>query len=136
MAVVLEIIDLLECRKIHGCGCVADNPAPRKSTTAPFHCAWDGHGALLALKSQHDGKAIYDQLVKEVEDMFKNRQWSGMTSTTLQQHRGLHWKVYITLTECAELILIEVPDNQARVTYLLNSFKTIKWLTLLYLPPL
>jgi hypothetical protein len=31
MAVVLEIIDLLVCRKIHGCGCFADDPAPRKS---------------------------------------------------------------------------------------------------------
>jgi hypothetical protein len=31
MAVVLEIIDLVVCRKIHACGCVADNPAPRKS---------------------------------------------------------------------------------------------------------
>jgi hypothetical protein len=31
MAVVLEIIDLLVCRKIHGCGCFADDPAPRES---------------------------------------------------------------------------------------------------------
>jgi hypothetical protein len=27
MAVVREIIDLLVCRKIHGCGCFADDPA-------------------------------------------------------------------------------------------------------------
>ena len=27
MAVAREIIDLLVCRKIHGCGCVADDPA-------------------------------------------------------------------------------------------------------------
>jgi len=32
MAVVLEIIDLLVCWKIHGCGCFADDPAPREST--------------------------------------------------------------------------------------------------------
>jgi hypothetical protein len=31
MAVVLEIFELVMCRKIHGCGCVADDPAPRKS---------------------------------------------------------------------------------------------------------
>ena len=31
MAVVLEIIDLVACWKIHGCGCVADDPEPRKS---------------------------------------------------------------------------------------------------------
>jgi len=31
MAVVLAIIDLLVCRRIHGCGCFAVDPAPRKS---------------------------------------------------------------------------------------------------------
>ncbi len=33
MAVVCEIIDLLVCRKNHGCGCVADDPVPRKRHT-------------------------------------------------------------------------------------------------------
>ena len=37
------------------------------ATIAPFRRAQDGCGALLALKSQHAGKAIYDQLVKEAE---------------------------------------------------------------------
>ena len=54
------------------------------ATIAPFCCARDGRGALLALKSQHAGKAIYDQLVKEAENMLKNRQWSGTSSITLQ----------------------------------------------------
>ena len=31
MAFVREIIDLVVCWKIHGCGCVADNPAPQRS---------------------------------------------------------------------------------------------------------
>jgi hypothetical protein len=30
MAVILQIIDLVVCQKIHGCGCVADDPAPQK----------------------------------------------------------------------------------------------------------
>ncbi len=36
MAVVLEIIDLVVCWKIHGCGCVADDPTPRKSIPIPI----------------------------------------------------------------------------------------------------
>jgi hypothetical protein len=75
------------------------------ATTAPFCCAWDGCGAQFVLKSQHDGKAIYDQLVKDAENVFKNRLWSGATSTTmtLQQHTGLHRKAYttLTITKCA-----------------------------------
>ncbi len=59
---------------------------------ALFRCVRDGHVALLALQSQHAGKAIYDQLVKEAENLLKNRQWSGTSSATLSQHMGLHWR--------------------------------------------
>jgi hypothetical protein len=95
------------------------------ATIAPFCCAWDGHGALLALQSQHAGKAIYDQIVKEADNILKNRQWSGTTSATLSQHMGLHRKAFITLSECAEHIPVEVPNDCAHVTYLLDLFTTI-----------
>ena len=94
------------------------------ATIAPFRRTRDGRGALLALKSQHAGKAIYDQLVKEAESVLKNRQWSGTTSITLQQHMGLHRKAFITLSECAEQIPVDVPNERARVTYLLDSIIT------------
>jgi len=78
---------------------------------APFRHARDGCGALLALKSQHARKTIYDQIVKEAENVLKNRQWSGTTSFTLQQHMGLQRKAFITLSECAEQIPMEVPNE-------------------------
>ncbi len=40
MAIVHEIIDLVVCRKIHGCGCVADNPPHGKvdkTSVTVFH---------------------------------------------------------------------------------------------------
>ncbi len=95
------------------------------ATIAPFHCDQDGCDALLALQSQHAGKIIYDQLVKDAENILKNRTWSGTTSVTLSQHMGLHCKAYITLTECAEHIPVEIPNDRAQVTYLLDSFKMI-----------
>ena len=95
------------------------------TTIAPFRCARDGRGALLALQSQHAGKAIYDQLVKEAENVLKNQQWSGTTSATLSQHMGLHRKAFITLSECAEHIPVEVPNDCTCVTYLLDLLTTI-----------
>ena len=71
------------------------------ATIAPFRRQWDGRGALLALKSQHAEKAIYNQLVKEAENVLKNMLWSGTTSIILQQHMGLHQKAFITFSECA-----------------------------------
>ena len=37
----------------------------------------------------------HDQLVKETENVLKNRQWSGTTSATLQQHTGVHQKACV-----------------------------------------
>ena len=42
MAVILEIIDVVVCRKIHGCGCVADNPSPQKSTMQQIEVEVEG----------------------------------------------------------------------------------------------
>jgi hypothetical protein len=83
------------------------------ATIAPFCHMRDGHGALLTLQSQHAGKVIYDQLVKDAENVLKNRMWSGATYVTLIQPMGLHWKAYITLTKCAEHIPVEVPNDRA-----------------------
>ena len=38
---------------------------------------------------------------------------------------GLHCKAFITLTECADHIPVEIPNDRAWVTYLLDSFKTV-----------
>ncbi len=92
---------------------------------APFCCARDGRDALLALQSQYTGKMMYDQLIKDAEKILKNRTWLGTTLVTLSQHMGLHCKAYITLTDCAEHIPVEIPNDRAQVTYLLDSFKTI-----------
>jgi hypothetical protein len=43
---------------------------------------------------------------------------------------GLHCKAYITLTECAEHIAVEISNDWAQVTYLFDSFKTIDLLIL------
>ncbi len=56
--------------------------------------------------------------------MLKNRQWSSTTSITLQQHMGLQRKAFTTLSKCAEQIPMEVQNEQARVTYLLDSITT------------
>ena len=71
------------------------------------------HGAMLALKSQHAGKAIWDRLVKEAEHTLSNKVWSGNTTTTLAQHMGMHRHAWITLTECAKHISVDVPNDCA-----------------------
>jgi hypothetical protein len=99
------------------------NVAP---TIAPFCKTQNGHGVMLALKSQHAGKAIWDCLIKETKHtLLSNKAWSGNTPTTLAQHIDIHRHARITLTECAEHIPVDVTNYRARVSYLLDSLKTI-----------
>jgi hypothetical protein len=94
-------------------------------TIAPFCKTQNGRGAMLALKSQHAGKAIWDRLVKEAKHTLSNKVWSGNTPTTLVQHMGMHCHAWITLTECAEHIPVDMPNDHARVAYLMDLLKTV-----------
>jgi hypothetical protein len=84
----------------------------------------DGRGALNALKTQHAEIVIYDCLVKEAEQTFSNKIWNGNTSTTLTSHMGAQREAWITLQECADNVPVDVLNDQARVTYLMDSIKT------------
>ena len=81
------------------------------TTIAPFHCENDGNGALLALQSQHSENAIYNQPVKDAENILKKG--LGHTLSTLSQHMGLHRKAFITLTEYAKHIPVEILNDWA-----------------------
>ena len=94
-------------------------------TIAPFRKTRNGRGAMQALKTQHAGKDIWDRLVKEAEHTLSTRVWSGTTPITLSQHMGMHRTAWITMTECAEHIPVDVPNDRARVTYLMDSIKTV-----------
>jgi hypothetical protein len=80
---------------------------------------------MLALKSQHAGKAIWDRLVKEAKHTLSNKVWSGNTPTTLAQHMCMHCHAWITLTECAKHIPVDMLNDRARFTYLMDLLKTV-----------
>jgi hypothetical protein len=63
--------------------------------------------------------------VKEAKHTLSNKVWSCNTPTTLAQHMGMHRQAWITLTECAEHIPVDVQNDRARVTYLMDSLKTV-----------
>jgi hypothetical protein len=95
------------------------------STIAPFCKTSNGHGAMNALKTQHAGQAIWDRLLKEAEHILSRKIWSGNTPTMLSQHMGTHRHAYITMTECVEHIPVDLPNEQVRVTYLIDFLKTV-----------
>ena len=80
---------------------------------------------MLALKYQHAGKAIWDHLVKEAEQTLSTKVWSGNTPTTLSEHMSMHHTAWITLTECAEHIPVDVPNKRSCMTYLMEWINSV-----------
>jgi hypothetical protein len=90
---------------------------------APFNCEQSGCKAFIAIWAQHAGKDVWDKLVKEAETVLQTRKWLGTTNVTLAQHMGRHCHAFIMLTECAEHIPIDVPNEHFRVTHLMESIQ-------------
>jgi len=93
------------------------------ATIAPFHCTHDGQGAYLAILTQHAGKSVWDQVVRDAMLVLQTRTWSGTTSITLLQHTLMQRKAFIQLSEAGEHVPTELPNDCTRVSYLLDSLK-------------
>jgi hypothetical protein len=70
------------------------------SSIAPFKRTKNGRGALLALKDQHAGKAMWDAEAKRCTD-FMNHMFTGGTSMTLDRFLSIHRQCYVITSSVA-----------------------------------
>jgi len=82
------------------------------------------HTAYLAILTQHAGKSVWDRVVRDAMSVLQTRTWSGTASVTLLQHTSMQRKAFIQLSEAGEHVPTELPNNQTRVSYLLDLLKT------------
>jgi hypothetical protein len=95
------------------------------ASIAPFCCNQNGCRAFVEIRAQHAGKDVWAKLVKETETILQTHKWSGTTNVTLAQHMGRHCQAFIMLTECAEHIPVDVPNDRSRVTHLMESIQSM-----------
>ena len=81
----------------------------------------DRRGATFALKSQHAGKDVWENIIQESEDFFKFQKWSVTTNVKLRQHTAKRCKSYIDLTEASTHVPVKCPNEHSQVTYLMTS---------------
>ena len=58
---------------------IRDNGA-YAATIAPFARTKNGRDAAMAMESQHAGKDVWDDNIKNAKDFLQNRKWSGTTT--------------------------------------------------------
>ena len=76
----------------------------------------DIRGALLAVKSQHAGKAVCEAQIKKSEDFLKPRVWTDNATTTLEAHSDGQWMAYVALTEASSHVTHQLPNERTQVT--------------------
>jgi len=91
------------------------------ATMVKYRKKRDGKGAMLALVSQHAGKAVWEKRIKAAEDYMQTRKWTGTSSVTLEAHLDMHRSSLVALEEASEHVQHQIPEERTRVTYVLNS---------------
>ena len=90
-------------------------------TIVQFRRTRDGREAFLAMIGQHAGKDVWETMIRNSEEFVKTRKWTGTTNVTLASHMAKHRSSHISLTEAAEHIPVETPNERTRVTDLMVS---------------
>ena len=93
------------------------------ASIAKFKMAKDGRGAYEALKHQHAGKAMWDQQAAKCHEFMLNRKFTGGTEMTLERYIQQHQAAHVALEQCRVHVKCVVPDERARVGYLLENIK-------------
>jgi hypothetical protein len=81
---------------------------PIAASIAPFCRDPNGCRAFFAIQAQHSDKDVWDKLVKEAKTVLQTCRWLGTKNVILVKHMGMHSQAFITMTECAEYIPVDI----------------------------
>jgi hypothetical protein len=89
----------------------------------PFQRNKDGCGAWIALKAQYAGTDKWEAELKKQDELLHNRKWKGQANFPLKRFVTQHRNAYVVMTQCAEHIEYQLPNEHTRVGYLLDSIE-------------
>jgi hypothetical protein len=91
-----------------------------ESTVKAFSRTQDGRGAFLALIDHHAGDSKYRAISRKRMNLLTNVKWNGH-NYSLEKHVSNHRQAIEDLNDCSSHITVNVPDQEQRVEYLLDS---------------
>jgi hypothetical protein len=92
----------------------------------PFQRTKNGRGAFTAMLSQYAGEDKWRALIKDSEDMMHRQKWKGQQSNfSLEKFIGQHRASFVNLTQCADHVNYQLPNEISRVTYLLDGLESM-----------
>jgi len=87
----------------------------------PFQRRKNGRGAWLALIQQYAGEDKWRAELKHQDDLLHTRQWKGSTNFSLEKFVAQHRNAFVSMSQCAEHVTYQLPNENTRVTFLLDA---------------
>ena len=89
----------------------------------PFQRAKNGRGAWMAMLSQYAGEDKWRAEIKFQDDLLHNRKWKGQSHFSLDKFIAQHRNAFVSMSQCADHVNFQLPNELSRVTYLLDAIE-------------
>ena len=90
----------------------------------PYQRAKDGRGAYFSLQNQYAGRDKWETELKRQDQLLHTRTWKGQSNFSLEKFIAQHRNAYVSMTQCAEHVDFQLPNEHTRVGYLLDAIET------------
>jgi hypothetical protein len=89
-----------------------------------FQRAKNGRGAFDAIINQYAGDDKWESEIKAKEaTILHTIKWKGQSNYSLERHAAQHRNSYVSLVACTEHVNYQLPNDNSRVGYLLDSIQ-------------
>jgi flagellar hook-basal body complex protein FliE len=89
----------------------------------PFQRRKDGRGAWKAIVDQYAGEDKWRAELKKQDDLLHTRKWKGNSNFSLERFVASHRNAHVSMTQCAQHVDFQLPNELTRVTYLLDAIE-------------
>ena len=89
----------------------------------PFQRTKDGRSAWQAIVRQYAGEDKWRAEIKRQETLLHTHKWKGQSNHSLEKFIAQHRNAFVSLTQCAQYVAYQLPNDTTRVTYLLDAIE-------------
>jgi hypothetical protein len=89
----------------------------------PFQRRKDGRSAWFALVHQYAGVDKWQAELKRQDELLHTRKWKAQSNLSLEKFIASHRNAYVSMTQCADHVNYQLPNEGTRVTYLLDAIE-------------
>ncbi len=90
----------------------------------PFQRAKDGRSALRSVINQYAGVDKWEAELTRQDEFIHNRRWKGQNNFSLERFIAQHRNAFVSMSQCAQHVEFQLPNEYTRVGYLLTAIQT------------